>query len=191
MQRVVFLIAPPGSGKGTQAKLLQVAGFSVLEMSAVLRKRVTSTEKTIGGGGLVDCFVVIEALKGHLEEVPLDHDVVFDGFPRTKAQGIFAVEHFKKTHRDPTFVIIELSDEGCRKRVAGRREQAILLGIPPRKEDKEEVHEKRLKIYRKEIGPLQNYLHHNAQKSVHLVNGGLSIESTATVIQEITSGILV
>lgn len=184
--KAVFLIAPPGGGKGTQAVRLERENFHRVEMSAVLKSRVPKTVGTIGGSGLVDSTTVIEALRDHTVKIPIGEDLVIDGFPRTEAQARFAVTYFGERH--VTFIIMEVSDEICEARVANRyledmRRHLEEGGPPPRSSDAPEIHRDRLKIYRREMVELEDYLMHHVSSNVHYVPGNLSSDDVARIIR--------
>lgn len=93
--RVVF-IGPPGSGKGTQAKLLQERlGFEYIGTGDILRAAViqqTDTGKQaapyLAQGSLVPDQLVNEIVAERFHRGPPCPRFVMDGYPRTVAQAI-------------------------------------------------------------------------------------------------------
>lgn len=185
--KVVFLIAPPAAGKGTQARVLTAQGFHHVEMSKVLAGRSPLTARELNGPNLVNSTIVIEALKDYLEPFPEEQDLVLDGFPRTEAQARFAVSYFGQIH--VAFVIIEADDLVCINRVKERYDVDLMNhqengGVPPRASDFPEVHEERLKVYRREMVELEDFLMHHVPERVHRVNGHLSADNIAEWIRK-------
>lgn len=186
--RAVFLIAPPAGGKGTQAKALEATGFYRVEMSTVLKLHAPRTAKTIGGSSLVDSTTVIEALKDHIEPIPQGQDLVIDGFPRTQAQARFAVSYFG--HRHVAFVLIEVDDETCEDRAAGRLREDMRkyqegCGGEPRTSDEPQIHRERLMIYRREMVELEDYLNHHVYDKIYRVSGDLPPKDISKIIRDV------
>jgi len=91
----IILLGPQGSGKGTQASLLN-ARIGVVQVASgdVLRAAIQSAtplgiEAKIyyDAGDLVPDAIVIELLIEAIDQVPDGTDVLLDGFPRTVAQA--------------------------------------------------------------------------------------------------------
>ena len=91
----IILFGPPGAGKGTQAELL-VEKYNLLHLSTgdLLRaERKAETElgkkadEYISKGNLVPDEVVIGMVKNKVAENLEGKGFIFDGFPRTTAQG--------------------------------------------------------------------------------------------------------
>ena len=91
----IILIAPPGAGKGTQAKML-VDKLNMLHISIgdLLRNEVNkqtelgkSLEVRMQTGKLVDDEIIFEVLKSYLKEADLSKGIIFDGFPRNLSQA--------------------------------------------------------------------------------------------------------
>ena len=93
----IILFGPPGSGKGTQAEKLK-EHFNLLHISTgdLLRNQISEgttlgqeAKKFMDEGKLVPDEVVIGMLGGAVEEAKTKHKqgIIFDGFPRTKAQA--------------------------------------------------------------------------------------------------------
>lgn len=92
----ILLFGPPGVGKGTQADILKEK-YNLVHISTgdVFRshmKRDTKLGKLaksyIDKGNLVPDDVTIKMLKGVVKKVSHANGIIFDGFPRTKAQAI-------------------------------------------------------------------------------------------------------
>jgi adenylate kinase len=88
----IVLLGPPGSGKGTQAKLIaSKEGLSHLSTGDILRDEVKKRSKLgreaegyMNQGALVPDELIIEMIRGRI--VGLD-GFILDGFPRTVAQA--------------------------------------------------------------------------------------------------------
>lgn len=94
----IILFGPPGSGKGTQAEKLK-QHFNLLHISTgdLLRNQISEgtslgmeAKKFMDEGKLVPDEVVIGMLGGAVEEArnKQKQGIIFDGFPRTKAQAV-------------------------------------------------------------------------------------------------------
>ena len=92
----ILLFGPPGVGKGTQADLLK-AKYNLVHISTgdVFRSHMRRETKLgilaksyIDKGNLVPDDVTIKMLKSVVNKVPTSNGIIFDGFPRTKAQAI-------------------------------------------------------------------------------------------------------
>lgn len=125
----LILLGPPGSGKGTQAKLLckrqrlDHIGTGDLIRSAIREHTPLGlqAETFVNAGGLVPDNLVIDLVADHFDR-PGKHDsFVMDGFPRTKAQGV-AFDRILTGHRlDVTAVLLlRVADEEIILRVTKR-----------------------------------------------------------------------
>ena len=88
----LILVGAPGSGKGTQAKLLKSLGLIHISTGDLLRQEVSSgsqlgslIDNLISKGELVSDEIVEQLLRKNLD---LDNNFyIFDGFPRNQAQA--------------------------------------------------------------------------------------------------------
>src|ERR1700687_5194261 len=95
----LILFGAPGSGKGTQAKLLKnVLGLPHISTGDMLRERVARRdalglqgEKTLQAGALVPDATVNALVAERIEEPDCEPGFILDGYPRTVSQaGILA-----------------------------------------------------------------------------------------------------
>ncbi len=105
LPKVIYVMGPPGAGKGTQAEMLaQAIGyhrFSTGDAFRAMARQATPlgrrTKETIDNGILMPpedaAAVVIEAIKGHVSE---NTGLIFDGTPRTIAEAASVDEFFKE-----------------------------------------------------------------------------------------------
>ena len=92
--KAIVLFGPPGSGKGTQAKLLSESlAIPHISTGDMLRERVrngvaaTCVEATMHTGGLVSDAVVNRLVEARLAEPDGTRGFILDGYPRTLVQA--------------------------------------------------------------------------------------------------------
>ena len=111
----IVLFGPPGAGKGTQAEFLKEKyGLVHISTGDVFRQNIKNgtelgklAESYIKQGHLVPDEVTIAMLKDVVENNAQAKGFIFDGFPRTQAQGealdVFlkekGMEAFQLSHR--------------------------------------------------------------------------------------------
>lgn len=128
MKRAHVFLGPPGSGKGTQAKLL-AERFALTHMSTgdILRDAV-SKETEIGlrvkavmaAGNLVDDDTVNGLVFARLQGKTAD--VLFDGYPRTLQQAEALAEFLSSRGLELGLVVdIEVPEAALESRVVKRR----------------------------------------------------------------------
>lgn len=91
----IVLFGPPGAGKGTQAYFLsQVYKLIHLSTGDLLRQEIAegtpiglAAKDLICKGELVPDSMVIDLIRGKLDEFPCANGFLFDGFPRTVPQA--------------------------------------------------------------------------------------------------------
>lgn len=183
----LILLGPPGSGKGTQANLLQDK-FDIPKISTgdILRAAVEEgselgkqAKRFMDNGELVPDEVVISLIKKRIVEPDCERGYILDGFPRTIVQAEKLGETLAAMGKDIDSVVdLEVDPEELLVRLTGRRTckncgtMYHQTSHPPkvesvcdecggelylRPDDNKETIVKRLEIYNKETAPLKEF----------------------------------
>jgi len=199
----IVLFGPPGSGKGTQAKLLaERYGVPHISTGDILRGNLNN-ETELGleaktymdRGELVPDDVLIGIIKDRLSQPDCASGFLLDGYPRTLPQAEALSNILSELGKNLDLVLnIDVPDEKLLKRLAGRRmcicgaSYHILFNKPKqegicdlcgsklyqRDDDKEEAIMNRLDVYKNQTRPL---IDHYTQAGVMLtINGAADIE---------------
>lgn len=174
----IVLFGPPGAGKGTQAlKLTEKYGLIHLSTGDLLRaERAAGTvlgkkaNEYIEKGELVPNEVVIGMVANKVSENKDAKGFIFDGFPRTVAQGE-ALDTILEGIGYPitSMIALEVDEDELTKRLLLRGETS------GRADDQEEATIRhRFKVYNSETLPLKDYF--EGQGKYVGVNGMNSIE---------------
>lgn len=184
----LVLFGPPGAGKGTQAEFL-VEKYSLVHISTgdVFRANIKNgtplgkeAESYIKKGSLVPDEITIGMLEAVVEEnLATAKGFIFDGFPRTQAQGE-ALDAFleKKGLAVSAMLALEVEDEVLvgrlleRGKTSGRADDAD-----------ESVIRARIAEYYQKTNVLKDF--YSAQGKYHGVDGVGSIPEIADRLSEI------
>ena len=99
----IIFFGPPGSGKGTQAKLL-AKELNILHLSTgdILREKLRDGDKLsiklkkiISSGNLVSDEILNEIISNKLISEECSNGFILDGYPRTISQSDFLLSFFK------------------------------------------------------------------------------------------------
>lgn len=120
---IVFL-GPPGSGKGTQGKLLAAElGIPHISTGDLLREIASSgtdlgreVADIIGGGDLVSDALLAKVLRAKLESAKHEHGFVLDGTPRNIEQSRL-IESFAPID---AAIVVDVPDEVVAARITAR-----------------------------------------------------------------------
>ncbi|MBS0296898.1 MAG: adenylate kinase [Proteobacteria bacterium] len=180
----LILFGPPGSGKGTQAKLLvEKRGMTQLSTGDMLRAAIAAgtelgrkVEPIMKSGGLVSDEIVIALIEERMASISAG-GAIFDGFPRTLAQAE-ALDAMLNRHGTPIDKVVELqvSDGELLARVTKRFEQE---GRP---DDNPESFKVRLAAYRAQTAPLLPY--YREQGKLSGVDGMGTVAQVAADIEQ-------
>ncbi len=157
----VILFGPPGSGKGTQAKMLEKK-FGLVQVSTGDLFRYELGNNTPLGqearsymdkGQLVPDAVTVGMLKNKISQFPDSKGFIFDGFPRTIPQAEALDSLLAESgERVNTLISLDVDDDEIvirlleRGKTSGRADDA-----------NEEVIRKRIAVYKSETEPVYNY----------------------------------
>ncbi len=137
----------PGSGKGTQGKMMaDQHGMHLISMGELIRLFVTGDRRSrMLAGELLDDDEVIGLLDRVLDSLSNKEWCVLDGFPRTIAQAEWLLKKAKSDGFNISYVInLEASQETVKNRLHARG----------RRDDKDEVIVERFKEYVELTQPL-------------------------------------
>jgi adenylate kinase len=188
--RVIVLSGPPGSGKGTQAKLLieslQVPHISTGDM---LREHIQAgdplgqeVQALMRSGNLVPDELVNRLVQDRIKEPDCEKGFILDGYPRTTQQAQVLSGELKDRGFEKLVIHLKVDYNKLIARLTGRR-QCVQCGAlynlvlkPPknsevcdldgsrlviREDDREPVIRQRLEAYEAQTWPLLNYFSRN------------------------------
>ncbi len=185
--RTIIFIGPQGSGKGTQVDMLAKSLGALDQLvtkiqtgdifrSLSLRKNYAASkiDQCIRAGNLmpdaITSGLVIDKL---IQEVSLNNTILFDGYPRNKAQLNTLRQVLNFFDRDEIYVIhLETSEEIVIKRMKDRG----------RNDDTDESIRARLATYSKETIPLLENLRDLENVTVYDINGEGSVNDVHNMI---------
>jgi adenylate kinase len=182
----IILLGPPGSGKGTQAKMI-ADKYKVKHISTgdILRENVRGgttlgkeAKKFMDAGQLVPDQVLINIIKDRLAKPDVKSGWMLDGYPRTTPQAEALEKILPSLGQKMSVVLnVDVPDKELIGRLSGRRmckcgASYHIQFNPPKKEgicdtcggelyhrddDKAEAIMKRLDAYHKQTQPLIDY----------------------------------
>jgi adenylate kinase len=157
--RILFL-GPPGSGKGTQTKLLaQRLGVPAISTGEILRSAAAAgtplgrqVKAVMERGELVSDDVMIDVVRERLLQPDAARGFLLDGFPRTVAQAQ-ALEKALSGKEIQLSAVVTLSvpEDALLARMASR------AAAEGRSDDKPETARERLRVYREKTEPLEAF----------------------------------
>jgi len=202
------MLGAPGTGKGTQGKLIGVY-FKIPNISTgeILRTAITNRTQLgneakafIDKGELVPDDLMIGLIKERLAEEDCKNGFILDGFPRTVRQAEALEDFFNNVGLKLGYVIgLELAQDKIIKRLTSRRvcincgKDYNLITNPPPEDNKcelcggeiiqrsDDTVSKRLAVYAEKTKPLKDYF----QKT-----GKLKIFDADSTVQKINKRII-
>jgi adenylate kinase len=195
--KAIVLFGSPGSGKGTQAKLLtECLGIPHVSTGEMLREGVRRgigvTPKTAAkmhAGILVKDAVVEAMVEERLSQPDAANGFVLDGYPRTLAQAEHLTGWLSQRHIGEVVIHLAVDYNIIIARLTGRREcprcgtpYNVVLRPPKvdelcdldgeklvrRDDDREEVIRARLDAYEKQTRPVLDYMRHNGGQVIEV-----------------------
>jgi len=197
--RAIILFGPPGSGKGTQAKLLNES-LAVPHISTgdMLRDRIASGDPLgiqvaglMQAGRLVPDEAVDRLVEDRISQPDCRRGLILDGYPRTIPQARALEGQLQAKGFQPVVIHLKVDYTKIIARIAGRRQCPVcgalynLSSHPPiqpetcdldgarlavRDDDREVVVRERLEAYDRQTRPLLEYFAASGQP-FHEVDG--------------------
>lgn len=125
----IILLGPPGAGKGTQAAfLVEKYGMVQLSTGDILRAAVKAgtevgkmADEIMKAGKLFPDELMAEILGEHMDAIPADKGLIFDGYPRTAPQVALLDGLLSSRNRTLDHVVELVVDEDALvERIVGR-----------------------------------------------------------------------
>ena len=189
----LVLFGSPGSGKGTQSKLLSRAlGIPQISTGDMLREHVrkgnavgTAVEAKLKAGFLVKDEVVNALVEKRLAQSDAARGFILDGYPRTRAQAEWLCRMLAARGFHEVVIHLVVDYNVIIARLSGRRQCPVcgtlynVISKPPklpgvcdldgaklivREDDREEVIRERLEAYEKQTRPLLDYFREKGKR---------------------------
>jgi len=177
MSRNFIFLGPPGSGKGTQAKVLaQRLGIPHISLGDILRAEVKQgspiglrAKEFMNAGKLVPDELTIELTEQRISQPDCRPGFIIDGFPRSSAQAEALDKMFKDKKLGLEAVIyFHVSEEETVKRLLNRAQ------IEGRADDNAAAIRTRFEVYEKSTRPLID--HYKQMGKLVEINAARTIE---------------
>ena len=182
----ILLLGAPGSGKGTQGKILaERLNLPKITTGDLLRAAVKEgtplgreAKRYMDDGKLVPDTVILSLIKEELAKPEANQGAVLDGFPRTAPQAELVDRTLgERGQRLNHILLLDVPEEELVRRMMARAAQE------GRSDDTPEAIRTRLHVYQRDTAPL---IAHFAQRGiVHRVPGSGTIDDIATEIKRI------
>jgi len=176
----IVIFGGPGSGKGTQSKLI-AEKFNLIHLSTgdLLRDEAASGSELgklihsfIDKGNLVPDQVMLDILSTTIDNLKGKKGVIFDGFPRTIAQAEALDEILENKNEKLNLLLhLQVADEILQERMLYRSKTS------GRSDDTPETIKKRIDIYHQLTAPVIDYYRHRGLYHAVKGNGSGNVQS--------------
>jgi len=182
----ILILGAPGSGKGTQGKILaERLGLPKITTGDILREAMKAgtplgkqAKEYYDKGQLVPDSVILDLIKAELSKPEAKDGAIFDGFPRTGAQAELVDRTLaQRGQRLNHILLLDVTEDELVRRMSARSQ------VEGRSDDTPEAIANRLQIYQRDTAPL---IAHYAQRGiVHRVPGTGTVDQIAGEIKRI------
>jgi adenylate kinase len=213
-QIALVLFGPPGSGKGTQAKILQASlGIPHVSTGDMLREHVQADDEIgrevkaiMQSGRLVPDDLVNRLIEKRISRPDTDGGVLLDGYPRTLEQADKLTGLLRARGVDEVVVHLRVDYNKVIARLSGRRQCPKcgtlynLASNPPktegvcdqdgtrlivREDDQEPVIRQRLEAYERQTRPVLDYFARTCPRFYEVEGGDAAPETIAAEIRRL------
>ncbi len=182
----ILILGAPGSGKGTQGKILaERLGLPKITTGDLIRNAMKDGtplglegKKYYDEGKLVPDSIVLGMIKEQLDRPEANDGAILDGFPRTAAQAELVDRTLAgRGQRLNHILLLDVTEEELVRRLSARAH------VEGRTDDSPEAVATRLQVYQRDTAPL---IAHYAQRGiVHRVPGTGTVDQIAGAIKRI------
>jgi len=182
----ILILGAPGSGKGTQGKILAARlGLPKITTGDLIRAAMKDGtplglefKKYYDEGKLVPDGIILGMIKAQLDRPEAKTGAIFDGFPRTAAQAELVDRTLAASgQRLNHILLLDVTEDELVRRMSARSQ------VEGRPDDTPEAIANRLQIYQRDTAPL---IAHYAQRGiVHRVPGTGTVDQISGEIKRI------
>jgi len=182
----ILILGAPGSGKGTQGKILAARlGLPKITTGDLIRTAMKDGtplglefKKYYDEGKLVPDGIILGMIKAQLDRPEAKTGAIFDGFPRTAAQAELVDRTLAASgQRLNHILLLDVTEDELVRRMSARSQ------VEGRPDDTPEAIANRLQIYQRDTAPL---IAHYAQRGiVHRVPGTGTVDQISGEIKRI------
>lgn len=151
----IILIGPPGSGKGTQASVINAkTGYDHISTGEILRNSKNSeVKKILKSGGLVSDNKVYKELEKYIKKNINSPGFILDGYPRNIKQKYYLDQILEANNLVISHIFyFNVSDKEIKRRIKERSKSEGRL------DDNEKTLKNRIEEYKKQTLPLIDLL---------------------------------
>ncbi|HKA58346.1 MAG TPA: adenylate kinase [Gemmatimonadales bacterium] len=182
----ILILGAPGSGKGTQGKLLaerlELPKITTGDLIRTAMKDGTplglEAKKFYDEGKLVPDAIILSMIKEELDRPEATEGAILDGFPRTAAQAELVDKTLaQRGQRLNHILLLDVTEDELVRRMTLRAQ------VEGRRDDTPEAIKMRLQIYQRDTAPL--IAHYGQRGIVHRVPGTGSVDQISQEIKRI------
>ena len=182
----ILILGAPGSGKGTQGRLLaerlKLPKITTGDLIRSAMKDETplglEAKKFYDDGKLVPDSIILGMIKAELDRPEANDGAILDGFPRTAAQAELVDRTLaKRQQRLNHILLLDVTEDELVRRMSQRAQ------VEGRPDDTPEAIKTRLQVYQRDTAPL--IAHYAERGIVHRVPGTGSVDQISQEIKRI------
>lgn len=182
----ILILGAPGSGKGTQGKLLaERLGLPKITTGDLIRSAMKDgtplgleAKKFYDDGKLVPDGIILGMIKEELDRPEATEGAILDGFPRTAAQAELVDKTLaQRGQRLNHILLLDVTEDELVRRMSRRAQ------LEGRADDTPDAIKTRLQVYQRDTAPL--IAHYGQRGIVHRVPGTGSVDQISEEIKRV------